>query len=389
MPDRKLIAHLGMQIPPTAIRDYAKSRKWLPVEGSRRRLWIFRHTDSELRQLIVPMDRDAAWTDALGEIVLRLAETEKRPFEAILNDLLTVYADVVRFRVGSEDTSAGMLPMADASGLIDGAKRALTAAACSVINKVTHHPRMSRSEAEEFMRVCKMGQTEIGSYVVKVICPINEMEEPPLLQEAQPFAREATTILMKGCEKIVRSVEQDKVDEMLDGNTRSPEVTSNLCDALLRMHAAREKADLTIEISWSGMPKLPVPNLLSRASFKPEYFKTVEEIQRHLRPQTEQDEELPLFGTVETLNGDVGEDGRRSGEVAFALLLPDEEIVRARGNLSADDYEKAVHAHKVGRGYVSFTGSLKRGVRIGCVERITGFRALSSESTRSDLPAAR
>ncbi len=380
MQDRELITRLGAQIPPTAVRDYAKSRGWQPGKRSRRRLWIFCHPKADLRQLIIPIDRDAAWADALLEVVLRLAELEQLAPEIVLDNLLTVDSDVVRFRVGGEDVSGGMLPMADAAGLIEGAKRALLSSACSVINKVRYHPRMSRSEAEEFLRVCKMGQTETGSYVVKVVCPLTEMEEPSLLREMEPFARETTMLLMRGCHKMVQSIEQDRVDDMLEEDSSNPEVTSNLCEALVRMHAARDNADLTIEIGWAAMPRYEIPSVARLAAFKPEYFRTVENIQRQLRPEKQQEEASLLFGTVETLNGDVGEDDRRSGEVVFALLLPDEELVRARGNLNAEDYAKAVTAHEEGRGYVSFNGVLKRGVRVGRVEQITGFHQLSAEN---------
>lgn len=379
MLDSDLFTRLGPQVPPTAVRDYAKSRGWQPAGESRRRLWIFRHAHEELRQLIIPMDQDASWVEALQEVVLRLAEAEQRPTEAILDNLLTLDSDTVRFRVSGDEAARGMLPVSDAVGLIDGAKRALMAAACSVNNRVTHHPRMSRSETEEFMRICRMGQTEIGSFVVKIVCPLNAMDELPLLQLAQPFAREATTILLKGCQRIIESIERDNVDAMLEENSGDPTVTSNLCEALLRMHAAREKADLSVEVAWSGAAKQTVPSLPSVASFKSEYFRTVEEIGRHLRPERNRDEEGLLLGTVETLNGDVGDDGRRSGEVVFSLLLPDEEIVRARGNLNAEDYERAVHAHERGRGYVSFSGTLRRGIRVGRVEGIEGLQELSSQ----------
>ncbi len=378
MKDRELVRRLGAQIRPTAVRDYAKSRGWRPGPDSKRRLWILGHPEVDLRQLIIPIDQDAAWADALLEVVLRLAEQEQSAPEAVLDNLLTTHSDVVRFRVGGEDVSGGMLPMADATGLIEGARRALLSSACSVVSKVAHHPRMSRSEPEEFLRVCKMGQTEIGSYVVKVVCPLAEMEEPPVLQEAPPFARETTIVLMNGCRKIVQSIEQDRVDAMLEEDAANPEVTSNLCDALLKMHAARDNADLSVEISWAAVPDLAVPSSEPMAAFKPEYFRAVGDIQRQLRPQKEQEEQALLLGTVETLNGDVGEDGHRSGEVVFALLLPEEEVVSARGNLNAADYERAVNAHEKGRGYVSFNGVLKRSVRVGRVDEITGFRELAS-----------
>lgn len=54
-----------------------------------------------------------------------------------------------------------------------------------------------------------------------------------------------------------------------------------------------------------------------------------------------------MIGTVETLNGDVGEDGKRCGEVVLSLLLPDEdELIKARTSLKTSEYERAVEAHE-------------------------------------------
>ncbi|WP_028322709.1 hypothetical protein [Desulfatiglans anilini] len=377
MPDKDLVK-LCAGIPPTALRDYAKSRGWEAVSGSKRRLWLFRHPSDELRQLIIPMDRDASYTDALLEIVLRLSEVENLPINMIINSLLTANSDTVRFRIGGENSAAGMLPMTDAPGLIEGVKRALMASACSVVNKIRHHPRMSRSEAEEFLRVCKLGQTEVGSYVVKVVCPLNEMIEPPIYQEARPFAREATALLMRACDKLVKSIEQDTVDGMLEQDTAKPEITSNLCDALLRMHAAKENSDITVDITWAAMPKYAFPNIPTVAAFKAEYFKAIEEIGNYLRPKKDEKGETLLIGTVETLNGDVGSDGRRSGEVSFSILQEGEAIF-AKGILNANEYETAVRAHEKGTAYVSFNAILKPGIRVGLIENISNFQEFSAK----------
>jgi hypothetical protein len=377
MLNNKLIIPYAKQISPTSIRDYAKSRGWVKVEGSKKRLWIFRHPEEELRQLIIPIDRDDYdWPDSLWEIILRLADYEGLSANQMLDNLISAKSDVIRFRVSGASVEAGTLPMADAAILIEGAKRALLSSACSVYNHVKHHARMSRNESDDFLRVCKMGQTEIGSYVVKVLCPLTEMDEPPLLQEAQPFARETTMLLMNACNKIVNSIEQDNIDDMIEKDSEKPEVTSNLCNALLRMHGAREKEDLSVEISWAGMPNLCKPDIMPRATFKAEYFSEVEQIEKKLRPQKEQDERNLFIGTVETLNGNVGDDGRRSGDVTFALLLPDEELITAHGHLNSDDYDVAVKAHEEGKGYVSFTGILKRGARKNAIDAINEFNTL-------------
>ena len=68
-----------------------------------------------------------------------------------------------------------------------------------------------------------------------------------------------------------------------------------------------------------------------------------------------------FIGTVERLDGEMGEDGQRSGEVILSLLLPEGEQVRARTNLNAQDYTKADQAHMTEGTYVKVAGKLHPG----------------------------
>ena len=88
-----------------------------------------------------------------------------------------------------------------------------------------------------------------------------------------------------------------------------------------------------------------------------------------------------MIGTVETLNGDVGEDGKRYGEVVLSVLLPDEdELIKARTSLNSSEYEKAVQAHEKGRSYVKLKGHLTRGLRISRIDKAEGFSLVEDDS---------
>jgi len=80
---------------------------------------------------------------------------------------------------------------------------------------------------------------------------------------------------------------------------------------------------------------------------------------------------------VEDLRGDPVDDHTRAGEVTFSLLV-DNEVVKARGDLSPEDYREAWKAHGEGTAYVSFRGRLKLGHRIGKIENISGFQRVGA-----------
>ena len=375
------LLQLARQILPTEARNYAKVHGWEPVTTAKGRIWVFRHRVQKLRQLVIPKDQDDdAYAQAVAEVLQRIAEDEKRSPITVASDLLMPNSDIIRFRVAGDDILSGNLSLEDGAYLIEGAKRAILSSACSVVNKIPHHPRMSRSEAAEMLKACKFGQTEYGSFVAKIACPLNAVEtNAPLLDATMPFVRHATILLVSACHKIIEGIENDTVLTLIEKNSADPIITSNLCDALLRMQGVREKGSLGIDITWASNPNIPLPDVPRKVVFKAEYFRTVDEIQKALRPKKESEGTQTLLGTVETLNGDVGEDGRRSGEVILALLLEDEEVVRARAVLGPDEYARAVQAHDKGRTYVMVKGVLQRGNRIGILSQVESFQNVPTD----------
>lgn len=369
---------LAQALRPLAVRLYAESRGWVPVPLRGVRFWLFEHPKHPLRQLDIPMDTDdVGFVDAMLDVVRRLSEIERRDPELVLSDLQSADADILRLRVASRDSEAGQLSLAADVDLREGARRALLAAACSVINPARHHPRLSRSEADGLLAACRAGQTERGSYVVKIICPLHAVELP---NQAQPFTRQVTTYLMRSVAQLVDDIEQDRLDhyehvgDVGDVGDDAP-LSSNLCDALLRMQPEHDGGQLELSATWAADRRVIPPTSAqapARVSIKAEYFPEIERVAKVLRPRASDSGEQQLIGTVEQLSGAVGADGRRAGEVLLTLLKDDEQL-RARVNLDASQYEVALAAHERGDAYVVVRGILHRGARISRVERVRGL----------------
>lgn len=364
---------------PLAVRQYAEARRWIRVEGGRWRVWLLRHSEERLRQLQIPMDEDdVGFVDAMLDVVRRLSEVEQRPPEAVLADLQWPDADVLRVRVANRDAEGGQLSLAADVMLRDGARRALLASACSVINPVPFHPRMSRSEADTLLAACRAGQTEVGSYVVKVICPLHAVDERLDLVDPVPFTRKVTAHLMQVTSELVTSIERSSVDAYLDAHAERPGLSSNLCDALLRMQPRRDEqperdaGQLELSTTWAADPRVRPPTedeVPSRVVIKADYMPEIERAAQRLRPSSTGAREEWLVGTVETLDGTVGTDGRRSGEVYFSVLSPDgDSMMRVRAILDPEKYEVAMQAHERGHAYVRLLGVLHRGTRLGRIE---------------------
>ena len=321
---------------------------------------------------------DAGYVDAIQDVIDRLADIEQVDWGVVLENLTSSDSDLLRFGVVHPDSKSGQLSLAADVSLRDSARRALLSSACSVVKPATVHPRLSRSEADQLLAACRAGQTELGSYVVKILCPLHAVDEAPDLLEPRPFTRRVTSHLMSTTSKLIGNIEQGSVDAYLEQNEEEQLLSANLCEALAGMQPDRNEGQVELGVTWGADPRTPPPTeseVPSRVVIKAEYLPEIERAAQLLRPTpVEQDEEL--IGTVEELRGSVGGDSRRSGEAYFSVLLQEGESLKVRANLDADQYATAVAAHEKGREYVRLVGVLRRGPRIGEMNPIKLLRRL-------------
>lgn len=363
---------------PSDVRAYAEQHGWLRSKNFKDRLAIYRHADRALDQLLVPLnDTIADYADRMRDVLCKLAEIENRPPAAILNDLLAINVDTVRFSVRSADTAGGTLPLQSGLGLLEGARRSLLSAACTVLAPNTFwHARMSRTQAEEFVDACQLGQTEQGSFTVTIRCPltIGEDDETATI-ESEPFGRRATSTLMRSAAVLTSAIDNDQVDVLTQGPARDePNITANLCDALLRMQPGDAQSSLALSVSWApARPRPPSDTVILRS----DHFPRIDWLYRRLRP-IPTPHAAPVVGQVDELRGVIGSDGRRQGEIRLSVLCED-ELVKAKADLSADQYQIASDAHMNGDTVV-VAGILERRPRLSLLRDIGRFERLAPEN---------
>ncbi len=203
---------------------------------------------SKAHQIIVPLNEQFDdYADRVVEAIRHLAEFEKRPANEILNHLLLSPADLLFFREVSSDTEAGYLPLDHAARMIDGTRKLLLSEAHSVLVPQPNHPRMSRSEAEDFIARCRLGQTDRGSFMLTVACPL-DLKADLLGPKGEPFSRRVTSLLMQSLGELSQAADRMQIDDLAD-ISRHPGISANLCESLLLLRPAGERSSLNITVS--------------------------------------------------------------------------------------------------------------------------------------------
>jgi hypothetical protein len=367
------------QITPRSLINYAQGLGWLLVPNGRRAdIVVYHRPDSRLHQVIIPTDTNFVdYAETVAEAVCKLAEFEKRSANEVLGHLLLPPADLLRFREASPDAEAGNLPLDHAVRMVNGTRRLLLSVAHSALVPQAYHPRLSRSEAEEFVGRCRLSQMERGSFVLNVACPLEVQLTMPG-GATEPFTRRVTQLLMGSLEALAKAADTTQADDLLD-LTRSPGMSANLCESLLLLRPSGDRATLTVSATWSRALLPQSQETIRHVHLSQAIFEVAETIALRLRT-TPVPRPARFLGFVDVLSGQPsGGDPRPCGEVEFTLFDDDEGPIRARGVLNTEDYAAAATAH-LKSGYVAFKATLRRLPRISRIESVTDFRQIQFES---------
>ncbi|WP_295133424.1 hypothetical protein [uncultured Reyranella sp.] len=373
------------------LRDYAKSRGWLQREDAvADRLYILSHPSHESRELVFPIDDNVP--DSAETVMLaaqKLAALENRELSSLIQDTEEIRDDTFKFHILGDSISEQAIPLVFATAAMAGAEQMLLSAASTVLKPQQHHPRLGRAEAQQLLHAANFRQTDRGSFVLKVSCRVTALSvETPLFHDeiALPFVRKTTLLATAAINSLVQAIEADTLDRLVETTLASsaPMLSSNICEALTKFYDESLQNSLQIQTSWS--PNAPMPKGVSSAPsvirVQREYFSRIEEVRVALKSGSPIHEGT-FIGTVEELDGDVGEDGRRYGLVTLFLLLHEtDQIVTARIFLDPDQYATAHQAHMAEGAYVSVTGKLQSKRQPYVFTEVSDF-SLVPKSTRS------
>lgn len=364
------------------ISTYLAAKGWQQQSGSMRNadLWIRPDTPRSrdwrgtIDDLILPRAAESLdYSRRLMEAIGVLCAIEGRPSAAVLRDILTSRADVVRLKRPS-DSAEGSIPLSDGVLLVDSALEVMTAAACSAVTPRRVLPSRRPLNAEAYLRRVRLGQTEKSSYVITVISPVEplESEEPSLFEATDDtYPRRVTKTLATG----LAALEYGATEMRRSGDFRvfedlvSQGVSANLCEAVSRLLRSPGPAEvLSINIDWAL--SRPAPDVAGQVTFEPDLEPYLVEAANHFR-ETEPLESILVTGVVVRLQ-------RRREELEGRITVScvvDGDLRQLWVPLGLADYQNAVDAHREQRG-VMFRANVSREGRHYVASNVREFRVV-------------
>ena len=124
------------------------------------------------------------------DAVETVAEAEGKTVEQVLLYLLNPNADILKIRLDRKNVEVGSILFDDAINVYENAKKLLAATALDILHPRKYHQGRIDDAIIKFLSDCRFGQTEVGSYVVSIVCPFSELNESEGYRQLSIFSDE-------------------------------------------------------------------------------------------------------------------------------------------------------------------------------------------------------
>lgn len=384
---------MTLKLNPLAVTKYLSETNWELYPIKRNDIKIFQYKKEDLfEQVTIPLDKKLRdYKNAMYDAVCKIAYVEKKSVEQLMLYLLNPNTDILKIRLDKKEVESGNIMFDDAIQLFVNAKKLIAATALDVINPKKMHYGRINEPVRNFLSQCRFGQTEIGSYVVSVICPFVDFPKTEGYKKLNAFfdeeqyayslTREVINRLMTNVATIKQKIDDGNLESL--ANYDSP-ISSNFYEALSGLSMDTEDTTVEFMAEWSPTVKSnqckynrilitndyyePIRTIISKITeYTNERIETVDKIKRlEVAPISDSRE----YGTIERTEivGKIIElkaapviDSREYGTIV--IYVGDNARVKSvTVKLDREDYDKAVAAHQHGKA-VKVVGDLKGQVK--------------------------
>lgn len=238
-------------IEPTQIADYLLSRGWSLQEQIEDKATVWDSADRSAEVWIPLRPSLQDYRRLMSESFQVLEQLEHRPIRSIIQDLSLSSADISRFRVQTGMFRTPTLPLSDGVALVRAARDAIVSAARWLVEPKAAYYSRPLAEVSRFLRNLRLGQTEIGSYVVTVISPLTSETPPEFARDSMLQVYQSIQAARGAAIKATASLSLDSFDAAAREG-----VSANLCDALVGLAGASPDNAVELQFAWS--PRIQV-----------------------------------------------------------------------------------------------------------------------------------
>ena len=359
---------LTEKISPLAFAKYLKDMGWEQYQSKRQYIKIFQYEkNDDFFQVIIPTEKKLNdYKEAMYKAVVTVAEAENKSVEQVLLYLLNPNTDILKIRLEKKDVEAGNIFFDDAIRMYENAKRLLAATALDILHSKKYHQGRMDDCVLKFLSSCRFGQTEIGSYVVSVVCPFAELDENEDYKQLSIFSdeeqcansltRQVTSRVMKNISFIKNQIDNGEMDKLILQD-EDKIISANFYEALGGLNLDSNGADVEFIAEWSPIVK-NADCVKSRILLTHDYYQPIETTIERLKDET--NKSTRIIGRIKKLESSPDVQKRKIGKITVVYLDENDKRKTVTVNLNKNEYDKAIKAHERGF-HVEIVGEISCG----------------------------
>lgn len=359
---------LTEKINPLVFSKYLRDTGWIQFQSKRTNVKIFQlELETEFFQVIIPVEKCLNdYKQAMYKAIETVAAAEQKSVEQVMLYLLNPNSDILKIRLEKKDIETGNILFDDAIRLYENAKKLLAATALDILHPKKYHQGRMDDTILKFLSNCRFGQTEIGSYVVSVVCPFAELDEDTNYKQlsifsdeercAESLTRKVTSRIMNNIVEIKNQINNGNMDCLLSKKEETL-ISANFYEALNGLNLDSEGTDVEFIAEWSPVVKNTTCSE-NRIMLSHNYYQPIETLISKLKE--EKNKSTRIIGRIKKLESSPDVEKRTMGKATLVYLDENDRKKSVTAKLKKNDYDKAIEAHACGS-HVEIIGELTGG----------------------------
>ena len=361
-------------ITPNLLKSYLESQSWIKNGNisNQANIWHRDGDESYTHEVIQPIDsKIRSYGQRLIEAIKSVAEFENRDISAVIDDMTNFSSDLVKVRVTPPDVEGGTIPLEDGVLLIERSRDLLIASTLSTFKRQKVFNGSRSQDVQDFLGKLKLGQTEIGSFVVNLISPIEVGSETQQDGCDTSLARSVSMNLARSLTAISEAVDKYANSKSIFDfeETVNKGVSANLCDAIIGLSGRAKSRRFSIKIKTGGLEAEPI-NFADNYEFSPQSIPNLEAASEYLKGRYTV-KNFQVFGLVSVLKHLPNDE---YGQITVKALVK-EKLKSITIHLPLGEYWQAFEAHKSGE-EITCRGTLNVSPKSAQLLGPTGFEVV-------------
>lgn len=314
------------------------------------RMWVFKNKlDPEFTLAVPASEKATDFYTSVYSLIQTLSTIYEKSEQEIIDSLKSAYTDRLQFRIITEESKGGKLPLDYAARCLEGLKDLVLYAACAEENAKPICTR-AYNNAKRSLERFQFGQTQVGSFIINIDVQVADEDNEQLYMVG------ATTIKEPPEHKIIKRIgtalsqidsvatRRIQVGTLIEDAYKSG-ITANMCDALSKLKPDSSE-DITVETS------VFYAEAITQAVSPPEvctldnvHFAFIDEISKRYKDCT-LIEDVTLNGTIKMLSKATTNDGDEAENTVRLLAKIGGQMRSIRLHLSPEHHTLACDAYR-------------------------------------------